>query len=228
MTMKQTPVHEIHNDPLLKLIPLDARFLVEVGCSSGALAREYKKLNGAARYLGIEIEPSYAEMAKRHCDEVLVGDIENMSADFWASHSSSDCWIFADVLEHLRDPWHVLSMIRKVIPDGGSIVCCIPNIQHWSVQARISTGDFQYEELGILDKTHLRWFTRKTILEMFKNAGFEVAQIRPLSVQGPEPERLLIHIGRLAHRAGADLDEAITDARAFQYVVRAVPSKSAG
>jgi len=172
--MDQTPVHEQHNADLLRLMPQAARRVVEVGCSSGALAREYKKLNPTCGYHGIEIVRDYARLARRYCDSVLELDIENL--DHQAVRDlEADCWVFGDSLEHLRDPWTLLRRIRAVISPDGHVVACIPNAQHWSVQARLACGEFRYEDKGLLDRTHLRWFTRITILEMFHETGFRVA-----------------------------------------------------
>lgn len=222
--MEQTPAHEHHNPDLLALIPRDARAVVEVGCSSGALAREYKKLNGGCTYIGIEVVPEYAKLARRHCDLVLELDIESADDQYLRDHLDCSCWIFGDTLEHLRDPWLLLSRIRKVIPAEGSIVACIPNAQHWSVQARLSCGLFRYEEAGLLDRTHLRWFTRTTITEMFQGAGFRLAGGFPRIFEEPGREKVFPAIRLMAKCIGADPDASINDALPMQYVVRAVPA----
>src|SRR5215470_13289467 len=171
--MDQTPVHEQHNPDLLRLMPVTARRIVEVGCSSGAMAREYKKLNAQCHYLGIEIDPGYAQLARRYCNTVLELDVESLDAAGVAG-LESDCWVFGDSLEHLRDPWALLHRVRAAMPADGHVIACIPNAQHWSVQARLSCGELRYEQAGLLDRTHLRWFTRITILEMFQQAGFKI------------------------------------------------------
>ena len=220
--MSQTPIHDSHNPDLLKIIPLSARRIIEIGCSSGALAREFKKISPSAFYLGVEIEPSYAELAKRYCDEVLVLNIEQANDAFWISHRDKDCWVFGDTLEHLVNPWKVLKHISQCLPEGGVVVACIPNVQHWSVQARLSIGDFRYEDEGILDRTHLRWFTRQTIIEMFHQAGFEIQEGVPRIFDEPGRERFLPMIGEMAKAAGADPDVAISDAIPLQYIIRAI------
>lgn len=222
--MEQTPVHDTHNPALLDLLPVDARRVVEVGCSSGALAREYKKTNPACHYTGVEIVPEYAELARRYCDSVVVSDIETVDDAVLAERFAADCWIFGDSLEHMRDPWGLLARIRRTIPPNGSIVACIPNVQHWSVQARLCRGDFRYEERGLLDKTHLRWFTRRTIVEMFDHAGFRIVEGGEITF-APEPQRDLVLplIRALAAGIGADPDLAVKEAIPSQYVIRAVP-----
>jgi 2-polyprenyl-3-methyl-5-hydroxy-6-metoxy-1,4-benzoquinol methylase len=135
--MEQTPAHDLHNPELLQLMPATARTVVEIGCSSGALAREYKKINGRCHYIGIDIMSQYIPLAKRYCDTVLQLDIEHADEAFLRTTLPGDCWVFGDTLEHLSDPWAVLSRIRSVISADGCVVACIPNAQP-------STGAFRH------------------------------------------------------------------------------------
>jgi len=223
--MKQTPIHDTHNPDLLRMIPLISKKVIEIGCSSGALAREFKKISPTAYYYGVEIEPAYAELAQRYCDETLVLNIEEADEEFWSAQEDKDCWIFGDTLEHLVNPWLVLGRIYKSLPVGGVVVACIPNAQHWSVQARLFIGDFRYEDEGIMDKTHLRWFTRQTIVEMFHNAGFEIQEGLPRIFDEPRREHFLPMIAEMAKLAGADPEVAIADSIPLQYVIRALKNK---
>lgn len=220
--MSQTPAHEFHNPDLLDLIPATARALIEVGCSSGALAREFKKVNPSCNYLGIDVEESYLELARRYCDEVLLWDIEQGDDQFFKSHGDRDCWIFGDALEHLKDPWGVLKRIQPNLAKGGCVVACIPNAQHWSVVARLAIGDFRYEDSGLLDRTHLRWFTRQTIIDLFGGAGFQIVEARPRIFDEPASGRFVPLIGELAKVCGVDPAIAMNDSLPYQYVVRAV------
>ena len=221
--MNQTPVHDRHNPDLLALIPVESKSLIEIGCSSGALAREFKKISTGCHYFGVEIDPQYTELAKRHCDVAMTLDIEHADRDFWQSHNNRDCWIFGDTLEHLKNPWKVLENIRQIIPPTGSVVACIPNAQHWSIQARLSIGDFRYQDTGLLDRTHLRWFTRQTIIEMFSEAGFQLVAGGPRIFDEPDRDKFLPLIAQMATAAGSDPEVAINDCLPLQYVVRAVP-----
>jgi 2-polyprenyl-3-methyl-5-hydroxy-6-metoxy-1,4-benzoquinol methylase len=218
----QTPAHESHNPDLLSFIPLTASRLVEVGCSSGSLAREFKNKGGRGHYTGVELVPEYAELARRHCDRVLTLDIESVDVGYLRESLFGDCWIFGDTLEHLRDPWTLLSRIRQAIGSDGSVVACIPNAQHWSIQAMLSAGAFRYQASGLLDRTHLRWFTRITIAEMFAAAGFRIVEGRSRIFNEPVRELILPRIRELAAAAGADPDQAVADAIPLQYVVRAM------
>jgi len=220
--MDQTPLNENHNPDLLTMMP-PLRRVVEVGCGSGALAREYKRIHPAASYLGMEVVPEYARLARRYCDEVVVLDIETAGVETLRS-LEADGWVFADVLEHLRDPWELLRRIRAAIAPDGHVLACIPNAQHWSVQARLNSGALRYEDTGLLDRTHLRWFTRTTIVELFEQAGFRVATGRMRVLEEPQRESVLAGIEALARATGADVQSARRDAMVYQYLVDAVPA----
>ena len=221
--MDQTPAHEIANATLLAQIPRDASKIIEFGCSSGALAREYKAINPDCHYVGVEIDNRYAQMASRYCDQVLVADLDAVGDDFFSQHTGYDCWIFGDVLEHLRDPWLMLERVRRVISEDGCVVACIPNAQHWSVISRLLLGDFHYEESGLLDRTHLRWFTRKTMSEMFQRTGYRVdtcvGRIVPSNNQG-----VIDKLTELASALNASADEIRRDLSVIQFVFRVSPN----
>lgn len=225
--MRSTPAHEHHNPDLLTYMPRQAGCIVEVGCSVGALAREYKRLNPQCRYVGIELDPELAALARRHCDAVHAWDVETLEPERIRRELPADCWVFGDVLEHLRDPWAVLAAVRAALPPHGCVVACIPNAQHWSVQLRLNSGDLRYEDSGLLDRTHLRWFTRKTIFELFQGAGLRIEAGHPRIAPHPAREQVLAGVRSMAAATGADPQEAVADALATQYVVRAVPEVDA-
>jgi hypothetical protein len=109
------------------------------------------------------------------------------------------------------------------MPSEGCVVACIPNAQHWSIIAKLSIGDFRYVESGLLDKTHLRWFTRQTIIELFVNAGFNIVEGQPRIFDEPSRDQFLPLIREMAIACGVDPEIAANDATPLQYVVRAVP-----
>lgn len=220
--MEQTPIHDNHNPDLLRLIPQSSKNVIEIGCSSGALAREFKRSNNV-NWIGVEIDASYAELANRHCDKTIITNIDDCDLDFYKEFTDRDCWIFGDTLEHFKDPWSVLKNIRAVIPQNGSVIACIPNAQHWSLITRLAIGDFRYEDSGLLDKTHLRWFTRQTIVELFSSQGFEILEGIPRIFDEPHREKFLPWIAEIAKTCGVNPELAVHDATPLQYVIRAVP-----
>jgi 2-polyprenyl-3-methyl-5-hydroxy-6-metoxy-1,4-benzoquinol methylase len=204
-------------------MPTGAAHVVEVGCMQGALAEAYRSANPTSRYTGIDIDADYAREAQRHCHRALAGDIETFGDEAFSALFPSDCWVFGDCLEHLRDPWRIVRRIRERIAPGGCLVACIPNAQHWSVQMRLATGAFRYEDSGLMDRTHVRWLTRITMQEMFIQAGWRIERgiARRIAAQPPAP--LLEGIRAIAEAAGADGAQALEDAQVFQYLFRVVP-----
>ena len=146
-----------------------------------------------------------------------------MDADFWQQHAHRDCWIFGDTLEHLRDPWRILKSIRDVIPGDGVVVICIPNAQHWSLQVRLNAGDFRYEDSGLLDRTHLRWFTRVTLLEMLDQTGFALLEGVTRVFDEPGRDAFLPVIAEMARLTGVDPQAAVADSIPLQYVIKVAP-----
>ena len=219
--MKQTPSYDIANGDILSLVPEHARRVVDVGCMLGTLAREIRRRSPDTEVVGIDIDPSYAEAATQHCNAAFSCDIEQIDADRWQGLFPSDCWIFGDCLEHLRDPWRLLQNIRQSIDEDGCLLVCLPNAQHWSVQWRLASGQFRYESSGLMDRTHIRWFTRTTALEMLQGAGWRVETGLSRHIPAiPAQDGYLDAIRTFAVAGGFDQDQAVADAAAFQYVFK--------
>ncbi len=189
----------------------------------GALAQAYCSRYPSTHYTGIDIDPDYARVAAASCHRTLAGDIENLDDAAFDTLFPSDCWVFGDCLEHLRDPWSLLHRIRRGIDPNGCLVTCIPNAQHWGVQMRLASGMFRYEASGLMDRTHLRWFTRVTMLEMFQRAGWLVDAGISRSLGAGMPEQVQFAVRSMARAAGVDEEQAIADSSVFQYVFRLVP-----
>lgn len=221
--MKQTPLHFNYNQHILHLMPKDRKRVVEVGCSSGALAKAYRDINKDCLYTGLEIDPGFAEIARASCSDVICGNIEKFDDEQFSALFPSDCWIFGDVLEHLYDPWALLARLRPRLDAGAQIIACVPNAQHWSIQVNLNAGSFNYEEMGLMDRTHIRWFTRLTLIEMFQSAGYKIIEGMPRIMDEPNREKFMPAIRAMAAVTGMDPQQATTDATAFQWVVKAVP-----
>ena len=225
--MKQTAANESHNADLLALVPPGSTRIIEIGCGGGGLAREYKTLNPKCEYIGIELEPDHAQIARSHCDKVIVCNIEHMEDAAFASLFPSDCWIFGDVLEHLYDPWSVLRRIRASLSPDASVLACVPNAQHWSVQALLNRGEFRYQDSGLFDRTHIRWFTKTTLIDLFRTTGFTIVEGGARILEAPEEswrEKALIGVRAMAEATGGDVAAAVENAIPFQWIVRATPA----
>ena len=138
------------NQDLLDRIPLTARVVLDVGCATGALGAEYLRRNPRATVLGIDSNPDAAARAAERLDAVATVDVEQDPLPF-NDVASLDCVVYGDVLEHLRDPWAVVRRHAEVLSEDGTMVFCIPNVEHWVFVERLLRGTWAYEEQGLLD-----------------------------------------------------------------------------
>ncbi|MBE0569819.1 MAG: glycosyltransferase [Deltaproteobacteria bacterium] len=152
------------------MIPRGASRVLDVGCGEGALGRALLD-KGAREVVGIEADPATAEAARKHLTRVFRGDMESLDLPFEEGHF--DCIVLADVLEHLRDPLSVLKKISRYLSDGGTLVASIPNVRFRYVLQQLAEGRWEYRDSGILDRAHLRFFTRKEMELLLREAGFE-------------------------------------------------------
>lgn len=159
---------------IVEMIPPDCKTLLDVGCGNGVLG-EYLKKNGVEKICGIEIVEKAARNAISVLDEVLIGNIETMDLPF--EHGSFDCIVCADVLEHLIDPWGALKKLKNLLKPGGCLVASVPNVGFHRVVRNLLKGRWRYENAGVLDRTHLRFFTLEGIEELFKVNSMKIEKI---------------------------------------------------
>ena len=212
------------NPHLLKLIPKKANRLLELGCGGGSLGAAYKEhVNPEAHYQGVELVAAAAQVALRKLDRVIVGNVEVLSnEDLDIEEASLDCLIYGDVLEHLIDPWKELAKRKKLLKNKGHVLACIPNLQHWSVIYKIIADQWAYEDSGILDRTHLRFFTRSGIQDLFTSAGLKVMRMIgiPESVESGTP--FVRGLFPVLEPMGIDAQKFETQAGNYQYLVKAI------
>jgi trans-aconitate methyltransferase len=189
------------NNDLLERIPLDARVMLDVGCNTGALGAAYRRLNPRARLLGIDKDPAAARQAARRLDQVAVVDVEHDPMPF-ALDRPIDCIVYGDVLEHLSDPWPVLRRHAEVLSDNGTMLICVPNMQHWSFADRLLRGTWKYEPTGLLDETHLRWFSLETMREGLEAAGLVPHEVSPRVFDAASAQEFASTSGGCSRRRG--------------------------
>lgn len=165
-------------DDILKLVSIGAKKFLDVGCSEGLLGKRLKEKN-TVEVIGIEIDREMAKVAEQRIDRVIIGDIDEIDFDKYLKVNYFDCVIFADILEHLRNPWKILKNIRLFLKDDGVIIVSVPNIRHYTTIFNLIIKDlWPYNERGIHDKNHLRFFTLKSTEKIFQDAGFEVVNVK--------------------------------------------------
>jgi len=195
--------------PMLSLIRGTPKSVLEIGCASGQTLA-YMHNQGAEYTVGVEFSPEAAEEAKvrKGVNRILVGDIERMYLDL--EPASFDLLIAGHVLEHLADPWKSLRRLRAFLKPGGQLVAGLPNVRNQSVLfPLLLRGRWQYEPSGIMDWTHLRFFSRQTIQDLLEATGFQV-------------ERIVPEFGRKSRLASAATLHLFEDLLCFAYNVSAI------
>lgn len=160
------------NEALLDAIPAEATLVLEIGCGTGALGAAHKARRPDCRVYGIELHASSAAMAADRLDMVICGAVEALDLAFLEGRV--DCLVYGDVLEHLADPWTLLARHRALLTPRGRVVASIPNVQHWTLLTHLLRGQWTYSDHGILDDTHLRFFTHDSIVALFDRAGLTI------------------------------------------------------
>ncbi len=163
---------------VLPLLPAAADRLLDIGCGEGATAA-YLKKQGLCRWAaGVESFPEAARIAASRLDRLVEGDVEAMDLPFDAG--SIDLILCLDVLEHLVDPWATLRKVAALLAPGGTLVASIPNVRSLKVLGPlVFLGRWDYREEGILDRTHLRFFTRASAVRLIESAGLTIRRIEP-------------------------------------------------
>ena len=212
-----------HQNPRTEI----ASFLVEppgtvldVGCGGGATGRLIKQKFPGTKVIGIEINPRAADYARQFLDQVICAAIDDVDL--------AGEVLLLDVLEHIYDPWRALARIRGWLAPGTRVLASVPNIRNLAVLDELAAGRFQYAENGVLDVTHVRFFTRGELRRMFEETGFRVNKLEPLTqpeivdalIVARRPGRLDTRNMSVGYRNIDDLE----DLYAFQYVIDAVPA----
>jgi len=177
------------------LLPEDPNAsILELGCGDGATGALALQNGKCGSYVGIEMFVPMAERARQVLTSVHVGNVENMELPYAAA--SFDALILSEVLEHLVDPQAVLNRLAVLLRPGALVFASSPNIAHWSNIKDLCLGRFEYTESGMMDRTHLRWFTPASFAAMFEAAGVKVDRVAPLNRLGRRAKLLRLLLGR--------------------------------
>lgn len=157
----------------------DQSEVLEFGPASGYFTRYLKEKRGATVDI-VEIDAECARIASVYARDCCVGDVEALGWKEKFAGRTYDRVLFADVLEHLRDPWRVLAESVSMLKPGGRLVISVPNIAHAQILASLYNNDFSYSKVGIMDRTHLRFFTETTLRHMAESAGLDIGEMIPI------------------------------------------------
>lgn len=231
MLMQQpSSYYDNANTTLLHLVEPGARRILEFGCGAGGLARAVRhKLGPDVYYVGVELMAEQLHKAAEVLDRGFARNLDHLEQ--WSQdddilsampQGSFDHVIFGDVLEHLYAPDKVLRHAVTYLKPGGSVLACIPNVQHWGVMAQILRGHWPQQDAGIFDRTHIRWFAVADMVRLLQGAGLSVEKIIPRSFADHRTPQALEFVKALAPAArvlGVDPSGLSTSAFAMQYVL---------
>jgi 2-polyprenyl-3-methyl-5-hydroxy-6-metoxy-1,4-benzoquinol methylase len=212
----------VHAD-VVRLVADGSRVL-ELGPATGYMSRVLS--DRGCTVVGIEIDPEMAERAADFCERVIVGDLDTLDLAAELGDERFDTIVAADVLEHLRDPLGALERLRPFLKPDGCFVISVPNVAHGSVRLALLSGHFEYRRTGLLDSTHLRFFTRETLERLLDDAELGLAELHRHELnldasEVPFDEEVVPSKVR-------DELEHDPDSRTYQFVVKAIPMEREG
>jgi trans-aconitate methyltransferase len=199
--------------------------VLDVGCGGGATGALIKKKFPGARVIGVERNRQAADRARDVLDDVICGDLHEVDLPSRIGSARIDLVLLLDILEHLYDPWRALVRLRSWLAPDTRVLASVPNVRNLATLDALAAGDWTYEANGVLDITHVRFFTKATLRELFEETGYRVSDMQPLL----RPQLIDHHVvsrqpGRLTTRnlsiSFHDLED-LEDLYALQYVVHA-------
>ncbi|PKM12129.1 MAG: hypothetical protein CVV13_06490 [Gammaproteobacteria bacterium HGW-Gammaproteobacteria-3] len=198
--------------------------VLELGCATGYLSEILTRQKNC-RVVGVEIDPEAAERARAFCEQVLVADLDNEDLSAALADRKFDVLLCADVLEHLKHPAQVLVKLKPYLAPNGRLLASVPNVAHASIRLELLQGHFDYETLGLLDETHLHFYTRDSLINMLMDAGFACYDI-DYTIHDMADEAIAEHLATMGLEASAQVLERFhkDDALAYQFVVEALPA----
>jgi 2-polyprenyl-3-methyl-5-hydroxy-6-metoxy-1,4-benzoquinol methylase len=212
---------EFDRPEIRELVPQRAKRVLDVGCGGGAFGAALKAERGI-EVKGVELFPDAAARAADRLDEVQIANLDGAdSLPFEEGYF--DAITFGDVLEHLRDPHGLLATAKRYLAPGGVIVASIPNVKHWTVVFSLLVQDrWEYTDAGLLDRTHVHFFTLEEIGLMLEETGYEALHVGSVNMGSiPKQLELLIETARVL---GAEADECEARLNAYQYLIVAKPA----
>jgi spore maturation protein CgeB len=216
--------YEFDRPELVALVPASARRVLDVGCGAGRLG-EAIKARQPASVVGIELAGEAAARARGRLDKVYHGDAETLELPF--GDGAFDCVVCGDVLEHLCEPGEFLRRVRSWLAPDGCIVASLPNVRHHSVVSALLEGNWSYEPAGLLDETHLHFFARRDMIDLFERAGFRIENLQVVPGPGYDEWRQMgrpgeVRVGRL--QIADNLPEEAEEFFVYQYLIVARPN----
>jgi len=212
----------VHAD-VVQLVPEGSR-VMELGPATGYMTRVFAERG--CTVVGIELDPNMAEQARGFCERLIVGDLDVLDLKAELGDERFDVIVAADVIEHLKDPLAALRKLKPFLAPEGHFVISVPNVAHGSIRLALLSGRFDYQEKGLLDSTHLRFFTRETLAKLLDEAELGVVDLHRHEVDFDVSEvEFDDDVAAPGLRRELEQDQ---DARTYQFVVKAAAMELEG
>jgi O-antigen biosynthesis protein len=222
-----------HDNPRLDLVQMFGhapRRALEVGCAGGATGKAIKAQYPNCYVIGIELNKAAAEFARGHMDQVIIGSFDSIEmAQHNIAPESIDTVVLADVLEHMYNPWAALVKLKPYLTPDAQVLASIPNARNLTLIDSLANGYWGYEARGLLDITHIRFFTHREMIKLFNETGYQI------QVVNGSPDPRLTHLVMPSDAAGPihlntekltikNVGETeLMELRTLQFLVRATP-----
>lgn len=206
------------NQDILKLLPADAKLIIEFGCGSGATGARYKLINPHCFYIGIESNPELANLAKQKLDKVALASLQDNLNLLDIEPGSVDCLVYGSTLAEISNPSSILTYHKTWLKDDGQILAIIPNIQYWRRIINLIKGEWENPE------QFQQWFTLNSLKLLFAEVGLQVYEIQTRGKKGEEFQRFRQLIEPLANTLNLSPGNLATQTAAEYYIVRATKS----
>ncbi len=201
------------------------RRVLELGCATGYVSRLLQQQGCAVT--GIELDPDAAREAEQYCERVIVGDVQNPEVIRRAG-TDFQAILCGDILEHLPDPWQVLKTLRKILTTDGFVLVSMPNVAYWKMRWDLVRGRFEYQDFGLLDRTHLRFFSYHTFRKLAQDSGYRITQVvmNDVGFPGSDLFRRIPGIKRGSAAAAHRLAQWFPNLFLFHAIYRLIPESS--
>lgn len=193
--------------------------VLEIGCATGYLTRHMKEsLN--CRVWCIEIDPAAAQVAEPYAEQMVVGDIESNELLDLLNEKTFDTILLADVIEHLKSPENLLSTLTGRLSADGCLLLSVPNATHGAIALEMLDGNWDYRDIGLLDRTHLRFFDKKNLLDLMDRAGYAVTRLDRCIIH-PRDTEFRTRWEAYPKEVTAYIEQANPEFRTYQFILKA-------
>lgn len=200
-------------DDVLSFVPASATRILDIGCAAGLVGANIKARQ-LCHVTGVEIVADAAAHAAARLDLAICGDSFDVLPAL--AEGGYDCVLLLDVIEHVADSAGLLRLAARKLTEDGTLLLCVPNVAHWSVVQGLLEGRWDYADQGILDRTHLRFFTLNSVQRMLDEVGLRVVDCRSTQLVGATPPPSLVEAYRQNAGPGRNTD---ADLHSFQFLL---------